>query len=85
MRPLKELLQILLDEVERNGVGNFGLCFSVSNLLMCEKINLKEHLQLKLIIRKELAKKGLSKTDHLFPKGETAPRIEFLKNEIEKL
>lgn len=80
-RPLKELLQILLDEVERNGVES-GLCAKIRMLYAKNKINKYERFCLYEFIEQFLD--GIFKT-FLFPKGESQPRIEFLKNEIEKL
>lgn len=75
MRPLKELLQILLDEVERNGAEN-GLCVVTFVLQKKNVISEEEENILDDFIEENLFKLNLR---------ETAPRIEFLKNEIEKL
>lgn len=79
-RPLKELLQILLDEVERNGVV-LGLCNLNSELHFDKKICYEDFRKIKEFINSKQTHSFL----YLFPKGESQPRIEFLKNEIEKL
>lgn len=84
-RPLKELLQILLYKVEQN-YEMFGLCNLYRDLFFQGTITSKEYKCLSDYFRLESNKRGLVVGyQYFFPKGESQPRIEFLKQEISKL
>lgn len=81
-RELKELLQILLDYIQENGVP-VGMCVTIG---FVEEENLITVCEWKILyewLKEKKEENGFSA--YFFTMGEAQPRIEFLNQEIEKL
>lgn len=89
-RTIKELLQILHDDVEKSGVEEHGLCYKVKTLYFTTSaITLGEYWELASYINNNrpkwysnLAAFRASGTDYFWPKGKVAPRLKWLKKHI---
>ena len=83
-RSLKELLNILQLSIENNGIIT-GMCGLVYSFKENGTYNFDEYCIMLDFIQDHKETKGINENDYLFPKGESKPRIEFLKQEISKV
>ena len=89
-RTIKELLQVLHDDVKKYGVEEHGLCYKVKTLYFATStITLDEYWELASYINSNrpkwyssLAAFRASDTNYFWPKGKVAPRLKWLKNHI---
>ena len=87
MKPIKELLELMLDQYQNNPDSDIrckGLCYAVINVRYRDLITQEEERLLKRYL-KENRPKYSRLTGFWWPKGKTAPRIEFLKKLISEL
>ena len=82
MRTEKELLQVLLDN---SSIMDAGLCWLIDDLLRQDIISVKEFLVLENYLYNNKPSNILSLTEFWFPMGEKEPRINWLKEQINKL
>ena len=86
MRDIKTLLEILLDQYENNrleGIQSLGLCFAIIRLRIGHVIDQTDEEALLNVIKNNRPELAVSLL-YWWPKGETEPRIEFLKQLIKK-
>ena len=85
MRDIKTLLEILLNQYQKHpdDVRSLGLCDSVKHIYHHNLINPHER-EVILDVIKSNRPAGLGSA-YWWPKGETEPRIEFLKKLISEL
>ena len=86
MRDIKTLLEILLDQYQNNRLEYIqwsGLCFAIIRLRIGHVIDQTDEEALLKVIKANRPKLVESPL-YWWPKGETEPRIEFLKQLIKK-
>lgn len=90
MRPIKELLQIVLDDIKKPKSYYGGICV-IPMWKYLTKIIIKDELsELESYLENNLPEKKYSsifgtKNAYCWPYGETEPRIKWLEEQINKL
>ena len=80
MRTRKELLQLLLDNINMLQLGLCGLAWRLSNRRM---ISIEECLDIREYIRQQRPKRTYKHYDYYWKPGNIKPRIAWLKRHIE--
>jgi len=80
MRTRKEILQLLLDNINLLQLGLCGLAWRLDNLRM---ISLEECLDIREYIKSQRPKKTYKGYDYYWMPGNVKPRINWLKKHIE--
>lgn len=78
MRTKKQLLQLLLDNIDL--IGNYGLCFANIRMQVEGIINNVEYMVIDKII--SMNPVFGERSGYYFPKGDKQPRIEYLQRLI---
>jgi hypothetical protein len=80
MRTRKELLQLLLDNINLLQLGLCGLAWRLNNRRM---ISVEECIDIREYIRQQRPKKTYKGYDYYWKPGNEKPRINWLKKHIE--